>query len=110
MNRSDNTLPEKPSVDNKQAERTAHSTGQEKEITFYVNGRPTHARRGETIQAALISAGYRQIRTSKTKQPRGVFCGMGVCYECLVTVDNGPWKQACVTIVEEGMEVQIDAG
>ncbi len=83
---------------------------QEEKITFLVNGKPTEARQGETIHAALICAGYRQFRKSKTNQPRGVFCGMGICYECLVTIDNGPRKQACATIVEEGMEVEIDAG
>lgn len=86
------------------------ATEQTEKLTFYVNGEPIQACRGETIHSALICAGYRQLRKSKTEQPRGVFCGMGVCYECLVTVDNGPRKQACATIVEEGIEVKIDAG
>ena len=94
----------------KQFGRTVELTEQEKKITFYVNGHPTQAYQGETIHAALIAAGYRQFRKSKTEQPRGIFCGMGVCYECLVAIDNGPQRQACVTMVEEGMEVQIDAG
>ena len=79
-----------------------------RKIVFSVNGRSTTAHIGETIHAALIAAGYRQFRKSKTYQPRGVFCGMGVCYECLVTVNNGSTQQACVTLVEEGMEVEID--
>jgi len=79
-----------------------------RKIVFSVNGRSTTAHIGETIHAALIAAGYRQFRKSKTHQPRGVFCGMGVCYECLVTVNNGSTQQACVTLVEEGMEVEID--
>ncbi len=79
-----------------------------KEIVFSVNGRSTPAHMGETIHAALMAAGYRQFRKSKTHQPRGVFCGMGVCHECLVTVNNGPTQRACVTVVEEGMEVEID--
>jgi len=79
-----------------------------REIVFFVNGRSTTAHMGETIHAALIAAGYRQFRKSKTHQPRGVFCGMGVCYECLVTVNNGSRQRACVTVVEEGMEVEID--
>ena len=79
-----------------------------RKIVFFVNGRSTTAHMGETIHAALIAAGYRQFRKSKTHQPRGVFCGMGVCYECLVTVNNGSTQQACVTLVEEGMEVEID--
>jgi len=79
-----------------------------REIVFFVNGRTTKAHVGETIHAALITAGYRQFRKSKSQQPRGVFCGMGVCYECLVTVNNGSTRRACVTVVEEGMEVEID--
>jgi sarcosine oxidase subunit alpha len=79
-----------------------------RKIVFFVNGRSTTAHMGETIHAALIAAGYRQFRKSKTHQPRGVFCGMGVCYECLVTVNNGSTQRACVTVAEEGMEVVID--
>ena len=79
-----------------------------RKIVFFVNGRSTTAHMGETIHAALIAAGYRQFRKSKTHQPRGVFCGMGVCHECLVAVNNGPTQRACVTVVEEGMEVEID--
>ncbi len=79
-----------------------------REIVFSVNGQSTTAHVGETIHAALIAAGYCQFRKSKTRQPRGVFCGMGVCHECVVTVNNGPTQRACVTVVEEGMEVEID--
>ena len=79
-----------------------------RKIVFFVNGRSTTAHLGETIHAALIAAGYRRFRMSKTHQPRGVFCGMGVCYECLVTVNKESTRRACVTLVEEGMEVEID--
>ena len=79
-----------------------------KEIVFYVNGRPTKAHEGETIHAALIAAGYRVFRKSSTHQPRGVYCGMGVCFECRVTVNHISSQLACVTVVEEGMEVEID--
>ena len=103
MNSPDGMLSENLRVARKQ-------TDQEKQITFYVNDQPIQACQGETIHAALIAAGYRQFRKSKTDQPRGVFCGMGVCYECLVTIDNGPQRQACSTMVEEGMEVRIDVG
>lgn len=77
-------------------------------FTISVNGKPVQACPGDTIHAALIRAGYNKLRTSRTKQPRGVFCGMGTCYECLVTVDNGRRKQSCMTPAEEGMEVLID--
>jgi sarcosine oxidase subunit alpha len=84
------------------------SLGRGREIVFSVNGQSTTAHVGETIHAALIAAGYCQFRKSKTHQPRGAFCGMGVCYECLVTVNNESTQRACVTVVEEGMEVEID--
>ena len=76
-----------------------------KQINFYVNGRLTKAYLGETIHAALFAAGYRQIRKSKKQQPRGVFCGMGVCYECLVTINDQPNQRACMIEVEDRMEV-----
>jgi len=79
-----------------------------RKIVFSVNGRSTTAYMGETIHAALIAAGYRQLHHSKTHQSRGVFCGMGVCYECLVTVNKESTQRACVTLVEAGMEVEID--
>lgn len=79
-----------------------------RQIDFFVNGRITTAYEGETIHAALIAAGYRQLHKSKTLQPRGVYCGMGVCFECQVTVNKVPAQRACVTMVEEGMEVEID--
>ncbi len=77
-------------------------------ITFFVNGFPTQAHLGETIHAALIAAGYQQFRKSKTGKPRGVFCGMGVCFECLVTVNGRTAQQACTISVEQGMEVEIE--
>ncbi len=110
MNSSDDVVMENLRVVKKQMGPTGDLAGQAKEITFFVNGRSTQAYQGETIHTALICAGYRQFRKSKTEQPRGVFCGMGVCFECLVTINNGPQRQACLTTVEEGMEVQIDAG
>ncbi len=79
-----------------------------REIVFSVNGQSTTAHVGETIHAALIAAGYCQFRKSKTHQPRGVFCGIGVCHECVVTVNNGSTQRACVTVVEEGMEIEIN--
>ncbi|MCF8038149.1 MAG: (2Fe-2S)-binding protein, partial [Desulfohalobiaceae bacterium] len=41
-------------------------------------------------------------------EPRGFFCGMGVCYDCLVTVDGRPGTRACMTQVEDRMEVELD--
>jgi sarcosine oxidase subunit alpha len=57
----------------------------------------------------LWAAGIRGLRkTAKTGEPRGIFCGMGVCYDCLVTIDGVPNQRACMTLVEDRMEIRID--
>ncbi len=77
-------------------------------VTVFVNGQALTAFRGETIAAMLLAAGIRIFRhTGKTNQPRGIFCGMGICYDCLLTVDGRPNVQACVTPVAEGMAIEI---
>lgn len=78
-------------------------------ITLVVNGRACSAFEGETVHAALLAAGYRVLRkTVRTGQPRGFFCGMGVCYDCLVTINGVPNQRACMTLVEDRMEIRVD--
>lgn len=74
-------------------------------ITLLVNGRKVLAYKGESVHVALTSAGIRNFRTSQTGRPRGVFCGMGICYECLVTINNIPGQRACMTLAEDEMEI-----
>ena len=62
---------------------------------------------GETLAAALTAAGIAALRTSRSGDGRGIFCGMGVCYECLVTVDGRRAQRACMTRVRDGMEVSV---
>ena len=79
----------------------------ESAMTVSVNGRAVSAFAGETVAAVLLAEGIRVLRyTAKRGEPRGVFCGMGICYECLVTVDGVPNVRACVTTVEPGMVIQ----
>lgn len=76
-------------------------------IQIQVDGKPVEAYEGETVAAALLAAGIHTFRLSrKNQEPRGLFCGMGVCYECLVTVDGTHALQACLTTVAEGMQVE----
>ena len=73
---------------------------------FTFDGRVMNAHPGETIAAALVAAGIRSWRrTAQTASPRGIFCGMGVCFDCTVTVDGNPHMRACLTRVEPDMEV-----
>ena len=78
-------------------------------IRIFVNGLETVAYRGETVLAALIAAGYRRLRKDhRSGEGRGAFCGMGLCCECLVTIDGLPNRWACMVEAEEGMEIGID--
>ena len=74
-----------------------------------VNGRPITAFRGESVLAALVASGYLILRRShKLKEGRGALCGVGVCYECLVSINGLPNQRACMVEVEDGMEIEID--
>lgn len=78
-------------------------------VTLLVNGKAVTAYRGETVHAALLAAGYRVLRKSKTgTEFRGFLCGMGVCYECMVTINGLPDQRACMRQVEDRMEIRID--
>lgn len=79
------------------------------QVTIRVNGNPVSAYVGEMLLAALVAAGYRSLGYNPVDgSPRGGFCGMGICRECLVTVDGVPGTRACMTFVKDGMEVEID--
>ncbi|MBT3388105.1 MAG: (2Fe-2S)-binding protein [Desulfobacula sp.] len=81
-----------------------------KKISLKVDGNQVIAYEGETVHAALTAAGIRRLKDSKSidsEKPgsRGIFCGMGICYECLVTIDHVQDQRACMTFVEDQMEI-----
>ena len=80
-------------------------------LSFYFDGEPIAAFEGETIAAALLAAGRRVLRTTAvTGTPRGVFCGMGICFDCLVVVDGEPSRRACMIFAKDGMRVETQVG
>ncbi|MBK1624718.1 (2Fe-2S)-binding protein [Afifella marina] len=80
-------------------------------LSFTFEGKPLKARSGDTIAAALLAADERIFRTTPvTETPRGPFCLMGVCFDCLVEIDGVPNRQACMVQVEEGMQVRRQSG
>jgi predicted molibdopterin-dependent oxidoreductase YjgC len=80
-----------------------------KKIKVIVNDRELVAYEGETVLAALIAAGRRTLRRSHHHgEGRGAFCGMGVCYECLVSINGRPNRRACMTEVDDLMEIGVD--
>ncbi|HLE76774.1 MAG TPA: (2Fe-2S)-binding protein [bacterium] len=75
-------------------------------VSIIVDGVPLPAYMGETIAGALLAAGRRAWRRTSHGQPRGVFCGIGLCFDCLVTVNGTPNVRACLTPVAAGMVVE----
>lgn len=80
-------------------------------VTFFYNGTPMEGYTTESIAAALHSAGIRQLGHSQNlNRPRGLFCAIGNCSSCFMTVDGEPNVRVCVTKVREGMKVEEQHG
>ncbi|MFA4927051.1 MAG: (2Fe-2S)-binding protein [Patulibacter sp.] len=79
-------------------------------VTLIVDGQPLAARTGESVTAALLAAGDPHTRTTVAGDPRGAFCGMGVCFECVAVIDGVPNTRTCMTFVRDGMEVRRQEG
>ncbi|MBT2597941.1 (2Fe-2S)-binding protein [Arthrobacter sp. ISL-72] len=77
------------------------------EVTVSFDGRPITTSAGQSVGSALVTNGITAWRdTRKHARPRGLFCGIGVCFDCLVTVDGAPNQRACLVEVHEGMEIK----
>jgi len=79
-------------------------------LSLSLDGRAVTAYAGETVAALLFADGGAESRTTVGGDRRGVFCGMGVCFDCLVLVNGVPNVRACMTLVEDGMRVERQLG
>ena len=80
-------------------------------VALTIDGKPVQARIGDTVAAALLVAGIEHCRTTPvTGAPRAPYCLMGVCFDCLVTIDGIGSRQACLVPVQEGMKVETQQG
>lgn len=75
-------------------------------VTIEVDGEPVSSFEGETIAAALLASGRRVLRYTASGKPRGMFCGMGACFDCVVEVDGDPSVRSCITPVRPGMKIR----
>ena len=73
-----------------------------------INGRPVDVPEGAMVSAAVAIAGVAAFRRSVGGEPRGPLCGMGICFECRVTVDGRPHVRSCQVVCRPGMEVRTD--
>ncbi|SFF51606.1 FAD-dependent oxidoreductase [Aureimonas phyllosphaerae] len=74
--------------------------------TIRFDGRALPAVPGESLAATLIAAGLKAQSIGKDGRPRGHYCGMGVCHECLVVVNGRAGQRACLTRSEDGQDVR----
>ncbi|HEY2961013.1 MAG TPA: (2Fe-2S)-binding protein [Pyrinomonadaceae bacterium] len=73
-----------------------------------INGVPVTVRVGSMVAAAVLEAGVTSFRRSVTGEARGPLCGMGICFECRVTIDGVAHVRSCQTVCEDGMDVRTD--
>ena len=79
------------------------------EFTFY--DQTITAISGQSIGAALLAANQRSLRKTRfNNNDRGLFCGIGVCFDCLVVVDGVSNQRSCINEVKPGMKVQRQVG
>lgn len=80
-------------------------------VQFQFDGKPMTGYEGEPIAMALKAAGVMVHRyTAKQHKPRGVFCAIGRCTDCVMIVDGKPNTRTCITPLREGMNVQTQYG
>ena len=80
-------------------------------LTFTFDGQPIQAAHGDSVAEALLQAGVRAFRASVPGgEPRGPHCLMGICFDCLVTIDGVANRQSCLVHAAEGMVVKSQYG
>lgn len=78
-----------------------------KKVTFQFDGQTFEGYENDTIASALLANGIRTLRKhEETGNPRGIYCNIGHCYECRVTVDDASNIRACLTPIQENMVVE----
>ena len=80
-------------------------------LTLTVDGKEIRARVGDTVAAAMLAASIGRFRTTPVSgAARAPYCMMGVCFDCLVTIDGIGSRQACLVPVREGMAIETQQG
>ena len=80
-------------------------------VTIWIGGERFSARPPDSVAAAMLAAGVVQCRTTPISgSPRAPYCMMGVCFDCLVTIDGVGNRQACLMRVRDGMRIEMQRG
>jgi sarcosine oxidase subunit alpha len=75
------------------------------DVSITVNGVEVSVKQGTTVAAAVLIAGETAFRRSVSGEPRGPLCGMGICYECRVSINDEPHARSCQIPCRAGMRV-----
>ena len=77
------------------------------EISFIFNGEKFSGAQGQSVAAALIANGQRELRRTRFgEEPRSIFCGIGICFDCVVTIDGVANQRACLIEISSDMKVE----
>ena len=79
-------------------------------VTVRINGHTKNVPAGCSVATAVMGSGAWTLRQSVSGQPRGALCGMGICFECRLTIDGVPHQRSCQTLCRDGMEIDSDGG
>ncbi|MEQ1645644.1 MAG: (2Fe-2S)-binding protein [Pyrinomonadaceae bacterium] len=77
--------------------------------TLTINGNEVEFAEGTTVAVAIHTSGTDKFRSSVTGEWRGPLCGMGICFECRVTINGEKHQTSCTRLAEDGMEVVIES-
>jgi len=75
-------------------------------ISFFFNGQSVSGEEGQSIAAALLNSGVTELRKTRFEgEPRTIFCGIGICFDCVVTVNNVANQRSCLIEITDGAEI-----
>jgi len=83
------------------------STAENRDVTFTFNGESFKGVEGQSIAAALMATGVRELRKTRfDEEPRLIFCGIGICFDCVVAVDGVANQRACLVEITDGAKIE----
>jgi len=78
-------------------------------VTIYIDDRPQRVNADESIATILVNSGVSAVHNAPDGAPRGPYCMMGVCFDCMITLEDGRVEQACQIHAAEGMRIYLPA-
>ena len=83
------------------------SNGHNADITIFIDEKPANASIGETVAAVLLRENVYAVHFAPNGEARGPYCMMGVCFDCMVTLEDGQNEQACQIEATEGLKIYL---